>query len=252
MLARSDHDFVLEERKPRRASGKRGARRWTAVLSTLFRNPGRTIVGAAAAAVGVGILVNALALQGGPHPAPFFKPTPALKPAAPQAAAPLPPARPAERSASTAQPATAPAAQPDIAGSTVPLPPRIQRQPAAAQATNPAASQTQVAGPATGVPVPPAPIPNVQRDVIGDILKGGATAPAPTLASAAEPDRAVLAVQRALNKLNYGPVKPDGLMGPGTRQAIERFERDRRLPVTGEASGRTARELAAASGIAAE
>ncbi len=63
-------------------------------------------------------------------------------------------------------------------------------------------------------------------------------------------DRAVLAAQRALNKLNYGPVKPDGLMGPGTRQAIERFERDRKLPVTGEPAGRTARELAAASGIA--
>ena len=62
--------------------------------------------------------------------------------------------------------------------------------------------------------------------------------------------RQVLAAQRALNKLNYGPIKPDGLFGPGTRQAIERFERDRKLPVTGEVSGRTARELAAASGIA--
>lgn len=246
MLARSDHDFVLEDRKPRRSSGKRGARRWTAVLTTVFRNPGRTVVGAAAAAVGVGILVNALALQGGPHPAPFFKPPQAQKPAAP-----LPPARPAERAAAPAASATAPAAPQDAAGASVPLPPRIQRQPAP-QAASPAASQAQGAAALTAAPVPPAPIPNVQRDAIGDILKGGASAPAPTLASAAEPDRSVLAVQRALNKLNYGPVKPDGLMGPGTRQAIERFERDRKLPVTGEASGRTARELAAASGIPAE
>jgi hypothetical protein len=249
MLARSDHDFVLEERKPRRSSGKRGARRWTAVLATLFRNPGRTVVGAAAAAVGVGILVNALALQGGPHPAPFFKPPQPQMAAAPQAAAPLPPARPAEKAAAPAAPAASPPAQQDIAGASVPLPPRIQRQAAPpAQAGSAQVPATQVAA----GPIPPAPIPNVPRDAIGDILKGGASAPAPALASAAEPDRSVLAVQRALNKLNYGPVKPDGLMGPGTRQAIERFERDRKLPVTGEASGRTARELAAASGIPAE
>ncbi len=245
MLARSDHDFVLEERRPRRASGKRGsARRWTAVFSTLFRNPGRTIVGAAAAAVGVGIPVNALALQGGPHPAPLFKPAPPQKPVASQTAAPLPPARPAERSAAATPgvPSAAPAttAQPDAAGAAVPLPPRIQRQAAAPAAPS-----------AGAAPVPPAPIPNVPRDAIGDILKGGASAPAGA-AAAVEPERSVLAAQRALNKLNYGPVKPDGLMGPGTRQAIERFERDRKLPVTGEAAGRTARELAAASGIPAE
>lgn len=248
MLARSDHDFVLEERRPRRGAGKRGTRRWTAVFSTLFRNPGRTIVGATAAAVGVGILVNALALQGGPHPAPLFRPAPAARPAptpAPAQATPLPPVRPVEKAAAPSAPAPAAsasasvAAEPASAG--VPLPPRIQRSAAPA----PAAS-----APAAGIPIPPAPIPTAPRDAIGDILKGGAPA-ATTAAPAApvEPDRTVLAVQRALNKLNYGPVKPDGLMGPGTRQAIERFERERRLPVTGEATGRTARELATASGI---
>jgi peptidoglycan hydrolase-like protein with peptidoglycan-binding domain len=38
-------------------------------------------------------------------------------------------------------------------------------------------------------------------------------------------------------------------MGSGTRQAIERFEQDRRLPVTGEFNARTVRELTTASGI---
>jgi peptidoglycan hydrolase-like protein with peptidoglycan-binding domain len=37
-------------------------------------------------------------------------------------------------------------------------------------------------------------------------------------------------------------------MGPGTRQAIERFERERKLTVTGELGPRTVRELAAAAG----
>jgi peptidoglycan hydrolase-like protein with peptidoglycan-binding domain len=40
--------------------------------------------------------------------------------------------------------------------------------------------------------------------------------------------------------------------GTGTRQAIERFEQDKRLPVTGEFNARTVRELSSASGIAVQ
>ncbi|MCP8937805.1 peptidoglycan-binding protein [Alsobacter sp. SYSU M60028] len=207
MLARADHDFVLGQVRPSRKGQKRRRWQW---LRALFRKPGRVVVGATGAAVGVGIIINALALQGGPHPAPLFQGD--ARPAA-SAARPLPPARPAD----LAQPAAA-----------VPAQPTTPRAPAAAPAPAPAAASS--------------------RDAIADMLRGGAT-PAP---AAVEPSRAVLAAQRALNKLNYGPVKPDGLMGPGTKQAIERFERDRRLPVTGEASGRTARELASASGVPVE
>ena len=67
-----------------------------------------------------------------------------------------------------------------------------------------------------------------------------------------DPTRTIAAGQRALVKLGYGPMKADGVMGPGTRQSIERFERERQLPVTGEFSGRTARELSALSGIPVE
>lgn len=66
-----------------------------------------------------------------------------------------------------------------------------------------------------------------------------------------EPSRQVMAAQRALAKLNYG-VKPDGIMGAGTRSAIERFERDRNLPVSGELSPRVAKALSAAAGIPVE
>ena len=265
MLARTDHDFVLEEQRPRRAA-KRTRR--LAMFRTLFRNPGRTVVGASAAAVGVAIIVNALALQGGPHPAPFFKPTREVK----EQPAPLPPARPVnlaqpsataepERQAATTQPASAPpapqsasptsmnAAPPNAVPATVPLPPRIQRHAATAPAAGvQPPSPSAVASP----PVPPANIPNVARDQIADMLRGGSQSGGTTEIPRQEPTRQVLAAQRALNKLNYGPIKPDGLFGPGTRQAIERFEKDRKLPVTGEASGRTARELAAASGIAVD
>ena len=261
MLARTDHDFVLEEQRPRRAA-KRTRR--LAMFRTLFRNPGRTIVGASAAAVGVAIIVNALALQGGPHPAPLFKPAREVK----EQPAPMPPARPSnlaqsapsaapsaapaevERPVAATQAAPAPSAQQAMTQSSsappaVPLPPRIQRQ-AGSPAPAPQPSTAALQAP----PVPPANIPNVARDPIADMLRGGASSGGTTEIPRQEPTRQVLAAQRALNKLNYGPIKPDGLFGPGTRQAIERFEKDRKLPVTGEATGRTARELAAASGIA--
>ena len=69
-----------------------------------------------------------------------------------------------------------------------------------------------------------------------------------TTASVTPKDTAVIQAQRALNKLGYGPLKADGLMGPGTRAAIEKFERAAKLPVKGEPAGRTLRELAQKAG----
>ncbi len=60
----------------------------------------------------------------------------------------------------------------------------------------------------------------------------------------------VAAIQRALTKLNYGPLKDDGQFGPGTRAALDRFEKDRRLPPRGDNPARVLRELAQASGVA--
>jgi peptidoglycan hydrolase-like protein with peptidoglycan-binding domain len=65
-------------------------------------------------------------------------------------------------------------------------------------------------------------------------------------------DRPVAAAQRALNKLGHGPVRADGRFGEETRAAIERFERERRLPVTRDLTPRTLRELASASGLRME
>lgn len=60
----------------------------------------------------------------------------------------------------------------------------------------------------------------------------------------------VAAMQRALNRLNYGPLKDDGQFGPATRAALERFEKDRKLPSRTDAPQRVLRELAQASGVA--
>jgi peptidoglycan hydrolase-like protein with peptidoglycan-binding domain len=59
----------------------------------------------------------------------------------------------------------------------------------------------------------------------------------------------VLAAQKALIKAGF-VLKADGVMGSGTRQAIEGFERERKLPVTGELNPRTLRELSQRTGIA--
>ena len=50
-------------------------------------------------------------------------------------------------------------------------------------------------------------------------------------------------------KLGY-VVRPDGVMGTGTRQALQMFEQSRKLSVTGDLNPRTLRELGAQSGIA--
>ena len=56
-------------------------------------------------------------------------------------------------------------------------------------------------------------------------------------------DKGLVPVQQALIKGGYGPTKADGVLGPETRAAIERFERERRLPVTGGLSPKLMREL---------
>ena len=55
--------------------------------------------------------------------------------------------------------------------------------------------------------------------------------------------RKVAAVQRALSECGYGQVKATGTIGPDTQAAIMRFERDRKLPVTGQVSERLVHEL---------
>jgi hypothetical protein len=216
-LARTDHAFTIRQdtRPARRRTPAAGPSR-LALLALLRRHRGRAAGLVLTGALMAGVAVNALLLQDGFHPAPLFKPT--LPQAAqgprsdlrdsvwePTQARGLPPILPPQRPAQLT--GTPEAARP------VPLPaPKVERP---AVATLPA----------------PAP-----RDTIGEVLRTGAVG---------EPSRSVLAAQKALQKLGYGPIKADGVFGSGTKQAVERFERDRKLPVTGDLSGRTGKELLA-------
>ena len=62
------------------------------------------------------------------------------------------------------------------------------------------------------------------------------------------PSAQIIAVQRALAEFGYGQIKSSGIVDPDTQRAIERFEREHKLPVTGQFSDRVVRELAATTG----
>jgi peptidoglycan hydrolase-like protein with peptidoglycan-binding domain len=57
-----------------------------------------------------------------------------------------------------------------------------------------------------------------------------------------------MAVQRALADFGYGQIKPTGFVDADTKAAVEKFERDRRLPIDGQITDRFVRDLAAMTG----
>jgi len=62
------------------------------------------------------------------------------------------------------------------------------------------------------------------------------------------PSNRVLAVQRVLTDYGYGQVRPTGVLGPDTEEAIKKFERSRKMPVTGALSDQLAKALSEMSG----
>jgi peptidoglycan hydrolase-like protein with peptidoglycan-binding domain len=64
-----------------------------------------------------------------------------------------------------------------------------------------------------------------------------------------EPDGLVAAVQEALARSAYGPLTVDGVAGEETRQAIMRFQKDHNLHATGEVSDALVVELRAAGAL---
>jgi peptidoglycan hydrolase-like protein with peptidoglycan-binding domain len=227
----------------------------------------RDAVGFIVAAFATGaILINALFLQAGPHPAPMFKNAALIAPAnnaanTPPVAA-LPRARPADQTASTGQPAQVRSTGEIIAD--------IQRELTRRGYYD--GSVDGLYGPKTDAAIrdfeqaaglKPSSEPNevlfraIQRS---NVKKAGAVpAPAarvmPATPVRAEPtaerptaSKRVMAVQRALTEFGYGQIRQTGVLDTDTQAAIEKFERDRKLPVTRQVSDRLARELASMTG----
>lgn len=214
-------------------------------MRLLLHSPKDMVAGALAVAAVIGILTNALFLQAGRHPSPMFgSSVVTLPPPTVAVASPLPRPRPIEAAVRAAEPVAAeakslearpveakPAEKSADPKNSDPMTNLVVKStgsaPAAAHAANPVAKPATVAAVApSNVMRPPALIPSIQ--------------------SAAS--KRIAAVQRALTEYGYGQLKPTGTIGSDTQAAIQKFERDRKLPVTGQMSDRVVKELTAMIG----
>jgi peptidoglycan hydrolase-like protein with peptidoglycan-binding domain len=125
------------------------------------------------------------------------------------------------------------------------------------------ASEPKLASESKPVPEPkpvaePKPVEPKPADPLGNLVKSTAVAPPVSTSSIPRPPapipfansaaHRVAAVQRALTEYGYGQLKPTGTVGTDTQAAITKFERERKLPVTGQVSDRLVRELTAMVG----
>lgn len=214
------------------------------VLRLLLHSPKDLVAGVLALSAIVAILINALFLQAGRHPSPMFGGSVVtLPPPAPVAAAtsPIPRPRPAEAAARSIEPAAVEPSRPvDVkpvetkpaesrSVEAKPVEPKVESKPVdpmaslvmKSTAAPPAAVPSPAAAP-SGVIRPPAPIPTQHLSPAG---------------------KRIAAVQRTLTEYGYGQLKPTGTIGADTQHAIAKFERARKLPVTGQMSDRLVREL---------
>ena len=200
----------------------------------VFQRPKQTLVTLLLTGVSVAVAMNALTMQTAPHPAPLFSSKPVARLADPV----LPPARPAN--IETAAVAAEPEQRPQEVQTNLPQTQAVARASVERAATSaPAAASTtsvpvQPARAAPSAPLPPAAAP---RDPIGALIRNDTAQISP------EAKKTNMDGQRALEKLGYGPLTIDGVVGPGTKRAIEAFETSNRLPVTGEFGPKTMKAL---------
>lgn len=232
---------------PRRSSRKKdaafdGAGRLAAAITG---HP-REFVGFIMATLAVlAIVTNALFMQKGPHPAPIFTTRPLLQRETP----------PASRPQAVQALSAADQARLQLIGN-------IQRElsrkgfydgPADGiwGAKTDAAARDFVA--ASGLKINPEANDGLLRSIVAYNPKPATVAAPPSppsdpIAKLIAPSKKVMAVQRALADFGYGQIKPTGVLDPETRAAVEKFERDHRMPVTGQISDRFVRELAGMTG----
>ncbi|GMO24313.1 peptidoglycan-binding domain-containing protein [Bradyrhizobium sp. TM233] len=202
------------------------------VIRVLLHSPKDTLAGLVAVAAIGAIVANALFLQTGRHPAPMFGTVINLP--APSSVAlsnPLPRPRPVGADTSPLEPrATEFRAEPKPAERAAEKPPE---KPVEATASTPRAGSdpmTNLVKATTSTPPsamrPPAPIPVPQSPAA----------------------RRIAGVQRALSEYGYGNLKITGTMSGETQSAIQKFEREHKMQVTGQLSDRLLRELGAAIG----
>ena len=183
-------------------------------MRILLHSPKDTLAGALVFTAVSAIVANALFLQAGRHPSPMFATVVTMPAAGLPAAGPLPRPRPSVPDDPAFEPKPAEPKAADLLGGLV----------KAATSAPPAAPST--------VMRPPAPVPLSSHNEVAAISG----------------PRRVAAVQRVLTQYGYGQLKPTGTVGSDTQAAIQKFERERKMPVTGHVSDRLVRELTAVIG----
>jgi hypothetical protein len=194
------------------------------VMRIFLHSPKDVVAGLIAATAICAILTNALFLQAGRHPSPMFGSVVTLPPPQAAVASPLPRPRPVVE------------ADPQETR-------QVEVRGADSRQADSRSADARAADAMTNLVVrstsPPATTP-------ANVVRPPAPIPAATAQSAGA--RRVAAVQRTLTQYGYGQLKPTGAVGADTQTAIAKFERERKLPVTGQMSDRLVRELSAMVG----
>lgn len=231
---------------PRRR--KRGARaaaiaveRERGLLMRIFlHSPKDVLAGLLAAAAICAILANALFLQAGRHPSPMFGTVVTLAPPQAAATSPLPRPRPVEVTGRSFE-AEPPEIRPVEARGADPR--HVEIKGADPKNADPRNADPKNADPMTSLVVKSTVAPATAAPA--NVARPPAPIPANAQSAGA---RRVASVQRALTQYGYGQLKPTGAVGADTQTAIAKFERDRKLPVTGQMSDRLVKELSAMIG----
>lgn len=202
------------------------------VMRVLLHSPKDTLAGFVAVAAISAIVANALFLQTGRHPAPMFGtvidlPAPSSLPLP----NPLPRPRP-------------------VGADTSPLEPkatefRVENKPSENKSAEKAPErpvESTASTPRSGDPMT-----NLVKATTSSSI-AVARPPAPIPAQQSPVARRIAGVQRALSEYGYGNLKVTGAMSAETQSAIQKFEREHRMQVTGQVSDRLLRELGAAIG----
>ena len=202
-------------------------------MRVLLHSPKDTLAGLVAAAAVSAIVANALFLQTGRHPAPMFGtvinlPAPIVRVVGQSHAA---PASRRRRYVAARAEATEFRVEPKPAE-------KAPEKPAETTASTPRAGDPMtnlVTRPRHATPAPSA-------------VRRRASAGADPGRSRARAARRLAGVQRALYRIRLRQFEDHGHDGAETQSAIQKFEREHKMPVTGQVSDRLLRELAAAIG----
>jgi hypothetical protein len=247
----------LDGNKPRRRRGAAAAGEETAerglAMRILLHSPKDMVAGAIAFAAVSAIIGNAIFMQAGRHPSPMFGGSVGVPAVALAPVSPLPRPRPVEADAKppetrspeaksveakSIEARSVEAKSLDVRSLEVRSESRpVEAKPPESRAADPLANLVKATGTssvasnaaAANVMRPPAPIPSTRSDLTTSSHR-------------------VASVQRALTEYGFGQLKPTGTVGSDTQAAIQKFERDRKLPVTGQMSDRLVRELTAMTG----